>query len=165
MIVQKETKEQIDFARAYLEKGGIAHRGNFDGDNLKQLFGLLAQIIVGDICKCSRPINSGFDGGWDLMLYEKKYDVKCEIRSVDFKKKYVHNLNANQKNYKTDGYIFVSYNKEIGEFTVCGKITKDKFFEKAIYRKVGDRVERADGSLMDIQSSFYELENKYLEDL
>ena len=162
MIVINPTSDQVLFANEFLKIDSMAHRGKFDGDKHQQLFGLIAQVIVMDYLKLDRPKNEGFDGGFDLELNKKRYDVKCEMRTVNFQGTFVHNLSAFQINYKADGYIFVSYNKSNGEYSICGVISKEDLKNKSVFYKKGDPRQRRDGTVMFAQCDYYELQNKYL---
>ena len=158
------TEEQRNFCINYVNEWK-SKRGNFDGNYFQKLFGMQAQVIVSDLLKLPRPeLSENFDGGYDLIYAGKKYDVKCEIRSVPFNEKlFVHNLVASQLNYVADGYIFVSYNKETSEFQICGAIDKGDFISHAQFFPAGSIRKRTDGSKLVVQADLYELENKFLE--
>ena len=170
MILNKyATPEQVKTAREYQEKvGGVGHRGDFDGDKIKQLFGLQAQMIVAEMLGVNNGLDSeGFDGGYDLEWNNKKWDVKCELRTVNFKpRKFVHNVAASQIRYQAEGFIFCSMNRTEGLFQVCGYITKEDFLEKATFYPQGTERERTDGTKMTVMNNggMYELEQKHLEE-
>lgn len=165
--VRVATDEQIQYARQYLEQGGIANRGDFDGDYHQQFFGILAQIVVQDYFGVPRPeYSEGFDGGYDFIYFNDKYDVKCELRTTDFKpRKYVHNLVASQLNYDVDYYYFVSYNRVKGEFTLCGRISKSQVLKYAEYFSRGSLRTRDDGTTFNVQAKggMYEIKQRFLE--
>jgi len=166
IIRRMASMSQIRFCRAYLDKGSIANRGEFDGNYSQQFFGLLAQVVVGDLLGCERPSNNGeFDGGWDLKHKGKLIDVKCEIRTVDFRvSEFVHNLVGSQMVYCADSFIFVSYNKTTGVFEICGFINKEDMKSKAKCFPVGTLRERTDGTSFSVEGTggLYEIENKHL---
>lgn len=165
-LIFEPTREQRDFCINFLKEGSMANRGTFDGDYHQQLFGLMAQVIVSDFLGLARPENQGFDGGVDLEIAGKKFDVKCVIRTVDPKPHFANNLTAFQMKYDIDGYIFASYNKTTGLFTVCGWVTKKEFKEKAEYFPEGSQRYRDDGTLLTLnESANYELPNKDLRKL
>jgi len=164
------TQEQKVFVKEYLAQGSVANRGAFDGDQFQQLFGITAQVIVTDALGLMRAKNENtFDGGWDLEWNGKKWDVKCEMRTVAFKKsKFVHNLVAKQIKYDVDGYIFVSYNKSAGEYTICGHIEKNDFLKHSSFHMEGSSRTRSDGTMMVVKNGtggLYELEQKHLKPL
>lgn len=156
--------ETVRHCRKSLGIISLGNRGDFDGDLYKQLFGLIAQSIVMEWMGLGLPeVKKGFDGGSDLIYNGSKWDVKCEIRQVPFKLEYVHNLTAAQKNYQTDGYIFVSFNQPKNEYEICGFITKEDFFKNARKFESGQRRTRNDGSQMEVKGrGMYELDQKYL---
>lgn len=166
MIETVASLEQIRFCRDFLNEGSIANRGDFDGDEFQQLFGLCAQIVVGDLLGCPRPKNDNkFDGGVDLVHNDITYDVKCEIRSVDFKPtKFVHNFCGHQKDYNVDRYIFVNYNKTKGIYQICGWIAKKELLDKADFFPFGMKRERTDGTFFTVEAKggLYEVKNKHL---
>lgn len=164
-LIFESTREQRNFCVNFLKEGSMANRGTFDGDYHQQLFGLMAQVVVSDFLELERPKNEGFDGGVDLEIAGKKFDVKCVIRTVDPKPNFANNLTSHQMKYDIDGYIFVSFNKNIGRFTVCGWIPKQEFKDKAEYFPEGSQRTRDDGTLMTLQSANYELPNKDLRKL
>lgn len=169
IIQVRASNEQKDFCKDYLAKGGLGHRGNFDGNRVQQLFGLEAQVVVGDLLGHKRPEHQeGFDGGYDLEVNGRRYDVKCEMRTTAFMpRKYVHNLNGAQEHYKTDGYIFVSYNARIGVFEICGFISKVDFMKNAEHFPDGAERKRADGTTFKVpnRGGLYELNQKFLKPL
>lgn len=169
MIKITPNDEQLRFVDEFLKKGSIANRGCFDGSFLQQRFGLTAQIVVGDLLGCDRPVNLGvFDGGYDFIWMNKRFDVKCEIRSVNFNKKvFVHNLMGKQVNYDVDGYIFVSYNRVDGVYEVCGWILKEDFLKNANFFSEGTKRIRSDGSALIVKSpgGNYEIQDRFLNEV
>jgi len=167
MVRKHASIEQVRFCRDYLEKGSIGNRGDFDGDELHQLFGLMAQVVISDSLNELRPINTGeFDGGYDIEINGKKYDVKCEIRNVNFRVgEFVHNLVGAQLNYEAEGFIFVSYNKQDGVFEICGYINKEDFKKRSKFYPKGTLRERTNGTQMQVkpESGLYEIRNRYLK--
>lgn len=162
MKIIKPTIEQREYVKSILDKG-MGKRGIFDGGYYERLFGLIGQVIICDMFNYPRPTDlTKADAGFDIEIGGKKYDIKCEIRTVDFKRTYVHNVAATQINYKTDGYIFMSFNKEIGEYTICGYISKEELKTKADYIKLGTHRRRTNGTYMPAKCDYYELKNKFL---
>ena len=166
MIRIEPTDEQVQYAIRYLEAGKIANRGNFDGDRFAQLDGIKAQIIVCDFLGLPRPINNGtFDGGWDIEWAGRKWDIKCERRTCFFNTRtFMHNLNAWQINYKTDGYIFMNCNRSQGVFELCGYIVKEHLKERAMHHPEGTKRKRDDGTEMIVKGALgmYEIADQAL---
>lgn len=170
MIIQRSASEEIvKYVREYLDMcGGVGQRGEFDGDYLSQFFGLQAQVIVANMLGVKDGLEGqGFDGGYDIIWNDKKYDVKCEMRSVQFKSRsFGHNVSGSQINYDAEGFIFCSYNRTKGVFDICGQITKGDFLEHADFFPCGSKRLRSDGTQMEVRNKggMYELKNKYLGD-
>ena len=167
MIRIPSTPEKAAWCKEYLAAtGGLGCRGEFDGNELQQLMGLQAQITVTDWLGIPRPqpIN-GFDGGVDFEHKGKRYDVKCELRSSDFKPRiFVHNLCGNQLGYSVDRYVFVSYNRTTGIFEICGWIEKDDAVEYGTMHESGSKRQRSDGSFFTVTASggLLEVDNYFL---
>lgn len=163
IIRRVATTEQIQFCRAFLDQGSIAKRGDFDGDDQQQFFGLLAQVVVSDLLNLPRPENTGsFDGGVDFFLNGESYDVKCMIRTCDFRTRtFVHNFNGCQADYLVDNYVFCNYNKTEGHFEICGWISKAAFKQIGCFFPKGTERMRDDGSTFQVRSQggMYEIGN------
>lgn len=160
------TDEQRDFAKDFLTKGGLGNRGVFDGDDLKQLFGLIGQVIVSDLLSQPRPVNvQGFDGGHDLIWEGKRYDVKVLIGTVAWKQRsHSHNLYAKQIHYACDGYIFLHYDSSKSVYTICGHILKHDFLNAATFFKGGSTRPRTDGTSMVVREpGMYEIRGTKLD--
>ena len=164
----KPTNEQIDWVVAYLQKHNLGMRGVFDGDCDRQFYGLLAEIMVKDLLKQPRPDmdfsapNPFGDGGFDFIYNSKKVDVKCERRNVTFKPHFVHNLVGNQIWYKTDYYLFCSWNVPRYSLKICGIISKGDFAQLARFYKKGESRKRDDGTEFFLQADLYEIDDKCL---
>jgi hypothetical protein len=166
MIKKIATDEQVFFTREFLKTSPLGKRNQFNGNEFQQFFGLLAQIIVTDELNLSRQVSiNKFDGGYDFIYHQKKYDVKCEIRSISFKKHFIHNLAGEQINYEAEYYIFVSYNKTEGEFTICGFISKEDVKKKAKFYPFATKRIRDDGTTFEVynQKGLFEIEQKHLK--
>jgi len=161
------TFEETKYVREYLQEGSVANRGEFDGDWFKQFFGVMAQLLVCNKLGLKPPVNEqSFDGGYDVEWKGMKWDVKCEVRSVNFNSNlFVHNVNAKQINYKAEGFIFVSYNKTKGIYTLCGFITKEDFLKHAEHFPKGTHRERKDGTHMVVSNvgGMYEIKQRKLK--
>jgi hypothetical protein len=157
------TDEHIRYAKYLLQGQPVIWRGYGEGTPEQRLVGHIAQIIICDELKVLRPKKqNGFDGGFDLRHNNKRLDVKTELRTVDFRENFVHNVIACQIHYDCDGYIFCSYNKTKKSMTLCGIIDKEKFMENAIFFEKGSERKRLDGSILTVINSLYEIEHKHL---
>jgi len=153
-------------ANEKFEAGGVGHRGEFDGDRFQQIWGLIAQMVVADHLDVEDGIKGeGFDGGFDIIWNDIKYDVKCEIRNVAFKEnEYAHNLNGNQISYDAEGLIFVSYNRNKNNYELCGYISKEDFKSKATFYPAGSKRKRSNGTELTVGAGgMYELSDKDLK--
>lgn len=164
IIRKKPTDEQVEFCKNFLKRGSIAQRGKFDGTPEQQFYGLLAQVMVTDMLCMDRPVNNGeHDNGVDFVLLRKKFDVKCETRSVRFNHDiFVHNMNEIQIPYETDFYVFCSYNKSMDELEVCGYISKEELLARGNHFKKGEIRKRTNGTCFEVISGIYEIQNKCL---
>ena len=70
--------------------------------------------------------SGGFDGGIDLTINNKTYDVKTMGRTSYPKDNYVNNLVGMQAKYNVDRYIFCSLHKKDKVLTICGWIDKNE---------------------------------------
>lgn len=161
------TKEEHDYVKQLLSDCNVAQRGSFDGDKERQYVGMLGQVVISDFLQLPRPTpNQGWDGGFDIIWQGKKYDIKCERRTVRFNyNRFVHNLVGKQCRYQCDGYIFLSYNQTTGVFDVCGSITKQEFLKHARFYPEGTARERTNGTKMIVHQGtggMYEIEQRHL---
>ena len=151
------------YSKDLLTKYNFGKRGNADGSLEEQLTGLIGQNTILDALNF--PLitgKEGFDGGFDLILFGKKVDIKTMGRTTDVRDYYVNNFIGLQKNYKTDLYIFCSLNKLKEELTICGWITKKDLLNKADFYKKGEQRVRSDGSSFKTKADLYEIKNSKL---
>lgn len=166
MLKLVASDDQRDYARTFLSEGSVANRGSFDGDQLKQLFGMIGQVLICDLLAHERPKNlKGFDGGSDLLWNGLRWDVKCLIGTTPWKARtHAQNLHARQIGYACDGYIFLHYDSAKGEYTLCGYILKHDFLNNALFFKEGAARPRSDGSSMIVKNGgMYEIKGSKLK--
>ena len=158
------TWEQVNLAKEYVKSWDKKVKDYFTPDEQSKLFGIISQMIIADMLKIEKPVNKGADGGVDIVWNGKTWDIKTEIRNVDFKPStFVHNLHAPQIKNNVDGYWFVCYNREKGEYDVRGFIEKDKFIKHALFYQGETKRQRSDGSWMEIKpGGMYELKDRHL---
>lgn len=138
MIRIKISDEQLKYATYLVDNCNFGNRGKFDGNKANQFVGMLAQTVLADYIRQPRPeLSTGFDGGYDYIINNKKVDVKCMARKGNVIGNYVHNLVAYQKNYDVDYYIFTSLNTTENILEICGVIDKQSFYEKSDLYKEG----------------------------
>lgn len=113
-------------------------RGTFDGNYYEKLFGHIAEVMVCDLFKQPRTIDlTHADRGFDLIIDSKRFDVKCAINNMKYKRTIHFQVTALQINYQNDGYIFVAYDKSSGEYYLAGWIDKKDFLQKSTFKKAG----------------------------
>ena len=164
MFEVKIKLEIINKSKLILERVNLGRRGIADGNYEEQMVGLFGQLTIYDLLKIDTPKfeQDKFDGGFDIIVNQRKIDIKTMGRSVDIKDHYVHNFIALQKNYENDLYIFCSYNKKRKVIQVCGWIDKEEFFKKCNFFKKGEKRYRDDGSYFLTKADLYEIKNSDL---
>ncbi len=133
----------------YGKRTGITRNGS----KAEQFRGIYAQVILADYLKQPRPDgSSGYDNGVDFVINGANVDLKCMGRNVYIEQQYVHNLLKSQvedKNSKTDFYIFCSFNQADNVLQVCGccqkrLIDKCSFLRTRATPRANDIVFKAD---------------------
>lgn len=134
-----------------------------DGTYEQQLFGVIGQNILLNAAgkKLMQP-SVGHDGGVDLFLFDKKFDVKTMGRSVDPKIDFVNNFMESQIKFDVDGYIFTSINKVAMRIAICGWLPKQDLEVKSMRFSKGERRTRNDGSFFDCKANMLEVSNENL---
>ena len=158
MLDIKVSSEQLKYAYHLVKQHNFGNRGIADGNKTEQFIGILGQVVTADLLKLKRPDGStGFDGGYDFLIDGNKVDVKTMGRTVVMKNYYVHNFIGWQKDFEVDYYLFCSFNKRRRIMTICGWISKNDFFKKAILYKQGSRRYREDGTHFEAKADLYEI--------
>jgi len=165
LIRIKPNLEQSTYVRSILgDTINKQWRNQLDGDPEKRFIGYLSEIIISDfLCIKRKGKTEGFDGGYDLKINNKKYDVKTSIRKVDFRKHYDHLVMSLKMKYNTDGYIFVSYNKLTNVFFICGYINKKDFLKYCEFYPGGSCKLKDDGTELKFFADTFQINNKYLK--
>lgn len=146
-----------------ISKYNLGERKESNGTPEQQLTGAIGQSIISDLFGLGYiDASNGFDNGIDIPYNELKIDVKTMGRKFYPKQDWVNNFYKCQDHYKTNIYIFCSYNKVSNVITVCGWIDKETFTKKrAIYLK-GDKRTRDNGSVFILDTDTYEIKNSDL---
>jgi hypothetical protein len=159
MFKIKVSDEIILHCQGQIEKFNFGKRGVADGTPEQQLTGIIGQSVVMQIFKQGLVDGSkGFDDGADLMINQKKVDVKTMGRTTDVRQNYTNNFLAVQDKFDTDLYIFCSFNKKTNELTVCGLISKILFGQKRKFFPKGSTRNRSDGSSFLTFSDLFEID-------
>ena len=165
MITIKVT-EQIELhCIDQVEKFNFGKRIDANGNKEQQLTGIIGQSVVMQLFGLDLVDGTtGFDDGVDLVFDNKTIDVKTMGRSTDVKPSYTNNFVKLQDYFKTEIYIFCSFNKIKKELTICGWIDKDSFVSKRNFYEKGSKRTRLDGTELTIFTDTYEIDNVHLND-
>jgi hypothetical protein len=156
-----------DNLRSYAWKQvSIKNFGNrsqgFNGTKEKQYTGILGECVVHDLLKRELPTYDQGSVIADLVINNKKVDVKSMARNVDMKDFYVHNFVGYQKDTDCDVLLFISINKKTGVAQICGWLPKQTFLQQANFFDKGSVRTRADGTSFTTMAPLYEIENNKL---
>lgn len=150
----------IEYCRRQVQLYNFGKRSSANGTKEQQLTGLIGESIVRTLFEKSLPDGSkGFDGGYDLVIYGKRFDVKTMGRKTDFKSYYVNNFISSQAEYECDAYIFCSLNIINGILTVIGWISKEEFSRFRKFYPKGTLRVRSDGSMFETFADMYEIDS------
>ena len=106
-------------------------------DSNKMITSNIAEIVFSQ--KYPEAIRiSDTDRNADFLLKGKRVDVKCKERNVFCKKSFDVSVEARQKYYDVDWYVFYSYNIKSSELEFLGWMDKEGYYKKANLYKKGD---------------------------
>jgi hypothetical protein len=162
----KLTDEIRHYAWRQVSIKNFAQRSvGFNGNKIEQYTGIIGECIIYKLLNRGLP---NYDNGSlieDILINNKKVDIKSMGRKSDIKDFYAHNVSAYQKDRPNDVYLFNSVNKNTGTVQICGWLSKEDFFKKAILKQKGDGRPRSDGTTMMLKSPNYEVQNKQLNQI
>jgi hypothetical protein len=159
MFTIKVSEELYKYCVEQTEKFNFGARYTANGTKEQQLTGIIGQSVVMNLFDLGFVDgNDGFDDGVDIVFNDKKIDVKTMGRTTDVRNNYTNNFLKLQDYFKTDIYIFCSYNKTKKDLTVCGWIDKKNFEIKRKYYPKGTLRYRSDGSSFETFSDLYEID-------
>jgi hypothetical protein len=163
MLNLKLTDEIRQYAYNQVKTHNFGQRSSgFNGNFEKQYTGIVGECIVYKALNKELP---QYDSGSlieDIVINNKKIDIKSMARNVDMKDFYVHNFVGYQKDSANDILLGVSINKKTGVAQICGWLPKEEFLKKAKFFEKGSVRTRADGSTFKTMAPLYELENNKL---
>jgi hypothetical protein len=163
MITIKVTEQLESYCIDQVEKFNFGKRFTANGNKEQQLTGIIGQGVVMQLFGLELPDGrKGCDDGVDLVFENKTIDVKTMGRNTDVKPTYTNNFIKLQDYFKTEIYIFCSYNKIKKEVTICGWIDKDNFVSKRNLFEKGSKRTRLDGTELIIFTDTYEIDNEHL---
>ena len=160
------TDEIRNYAWRQVSIKNFAQRSiGFNGNKIEQYTGIIGECIIYKILNEGLP--NYVDGSLieDILINNKKVDIKSMGRKSDIRDFYAHNVCAYQKDRPNDVYLFNSVNKSTGKVQICGWLSKEEFFKKAILKQKGDGRPRSDGTTMMLRSPNYEVQNKQLNQI
>jgi hypothetical protein len=156
----------IEHCKTVLAKHNFGKRFTANGTKEQQLTGIIGQSVVMDFFdKGFVDGLSGFDEGVDLVFNNKTIDVKTMGRTTSVKPGYTNNFLKLQDYFKTDIYIFCSYNKKKQVLTICGWISKEDFIQKRRFYPKGSIRTRFDGTTFTTFADLYEIDNTDLNNV
>ena len=154
------------YAVEILKTTNFGHRSRgFNGDYEKQYTGLIGELTLHRVLGLTRPKYTSGRLDTDILINNKKVDIKSMARNVYMQDHYVHNFVAYQKDMPSDILLFISINKKSGVVQICGWLEKEKFLENASFFDQGDKRERDDGTSFVLRAPLYEIEQNKLNKL
>ena len=154
------------YAVEVLKTTNFGHRSRgFNGNYEKQYTGLIGELTLHRLLGLTRPKYTSGRLDTDILINNKKVDIKSMARNVYMQDHYVHNFVAYQKDMPSDILLFISINKKSGVVQICGWLEKEKFLNEAIFFDQGDKRERDDGTSFVLRAPLYEIEQNKLNKL
>jgi hypothetical protein len=154
------------YAVEILKTTNFGHRSRgFNGNYEKQYTGLIGELTLHRLLGLTRPKYTSGRLDTDILINNKKVDIKSMARNVYMQDHYVHNFVAYQKDMPSDILLFISINKKSGVVQICGWLEKEKFLENASFFDQGDKRERDDGTSFVLRAPLYEIEQNKLNKL
>lgn len=159
MFTIKVDASLIDHCQQVVKTHNFGHRHTANGTEAQQLTGIIGQSVVMNIFGLGYVDGAGgCDNGVDLVINNKKVDVKTMGRTTDVKPNYTNNFLKLQDYFETDIYIFCSYHKLKKEVTICGWISKKDFSAKRKLFPKGSVRTRTDGTTFSTFADLYEID-------
>ena len=154
-ITEDVKKSAFSIAKS---KRGI-WRGENDGNIEDRFSGMIAEYYTHkhfgvDYWFEDKP---GFDGGFDLIVNNKRVDVKSSRGYTPPGWWFDAPIIAHQKNYPCDVYLFTYIDKKKSIIHLVGWLYKHQFFDRAEFNDAGDRLARPGGKFMICKYPRYNL--------
>jgi len=154
------------YAVEVLKTTNFGHRSRgFNGNYEKQYTGLIGELTLHRVLGLTKPKYTSGRLDSDILINNKKVDIKSMARNVYMQDHYVHNFVAYQRDMPSDILLFISINKKSGIVQICGWLEKEKFLENASFFDQGDKRERDDGTSFVLRAPLYEIEQNKLNKL
>jgi hypothetical protein len=159
-------KEVLSHCELLINRINFGNRGIGDGNKSEQLTGVIGQCTIQYLLNIPLiDFESKFDGGIDIIINNRKIDIKTMGRKSNPKPFFVNNLIGLQIHFEVDIYIFCSLNKTNNVLTVCGWISKKDFLLNASLHEKGSYRYRSDGTKFSTKADLYEIENSKLNQI
>jgi len=103
----------------------------------QRFYGILGEVVICDILGIQWPKYEGPDGGWDLIINDRKIDVKTKQTSMaNISNNFEHHVMSYQVDkYDPDFYLFCvskdDYKTKGYWVIICGIIRKTDFLDKS----------------------------------
>ena len=146
-----------NYAWALVSAVNFGQRGKADGSKEQQYTGMIGEVMCCDLFRRPRPQGgAGPDPGHDMVISEKRVDVKTMGRTVPMQAAYVHNFCALQ--IRAPGYyLFCSICKPTSILTVCGTISAAELHQKGQHFAEGETRTRSDGTTFVTRAGMIEV--------
>ena len=152
------------YAWLFLRQNNMGQRGTFDGTKEQQYTGLLGEICFKRLTTGLWPmLESGYDGGFDLTLDNRRVDVKTMGRNVRVRPDFVHNFVMEQANLAAETLIFQSLVKKTSTIELCGWINKSEALGQGEIIPKGATRTRKDGTTFTTGAELLEVPQAILK--
>ena len=166
MFTLKVNTALLEHCQQLVKTHNFGHRYTANGSQEQQLTGIIGQSIVMEAFGLGYVDGKGgFDNGVDLVVNNKKVDVKTMGRTTDVQRNYTNNFLKLQDYFETEIYIFCSYHKIKNEITICGWINKTDFIAKRTLYPKGSIRTRTNGTTFSTFADLYEIDIVELNDV
>ena len=134
MITLQITPQQISRAENLYSFDNL--RGSITKGN-SNLYGALGEIVVMDYFE-EKDVLAEATYDYDLIIDGYKVDVKTKKTTVTPKPEYLCSISAFNTKQKCDYYFFIRVDLPRKKAFLLGYIEKEKFFQKAFFKKKGE---------------------------
>ena len=137
----------------------------FNGNYEKQYTGLIGDLTVHRLLEKDPPNYNEGRIDTDILVNDKKVDVKSMLRKHDMRDDWVHNFVGYQKEMTSDVLLFININRNTKIVQLCGWLDKKKFLDIADFYNKGDLRQRDDGTSFKTYAPLYEIKQEKLNKL
>ena len=135
-VTDEMLKEAKDWGLFESNKNTV-YQGSKDAQNEFQIAGNLGEMKFKQMyLKAQRISNVDYEA--DFIVNHKRIDVKTKLGNYECKDFYNVDVQAHQKYYNVDWYVFFHYNRKKKELQYLGGITKEDYFKDCKFVKKGD---------------------------